>query len=83
MVEARRFSATVKLQGKLWILGGSDDGNDLQSSEFLQSSGSSSGPMLPEELESHCVTSLSETVVIVIGRILFIQLLTQLSVVSQ
>ena len=68
MVEARRFSATIEIQGKLWILGGSDnDFNDLQSSEFLQSSGSSSGPMLPEELESHCVTSLSETVVMVIG----------------
>ena len=60
--------ATVEIQNKLWILGGSNDNFDgLQSSEFLTSSGTSSGPTLPEKVESHCVTSLSETKVMIIG----------------
>ena len=67
-IEARHFLATVEIQNKLWILGGSNDNFDgLQSSEFLTSSGTSSGPTLPEKVESHCVTSLSETKVMIIG----------------
>jgi hypothetical protein len=52
----------------LWITGGRlNDYSSTKSTEFVQLTGTTTGPDLPLELGEHCLVSLNDTTVILIG----------------
>jgi hypothetical protein len=67
--QARFEAASVVLHGDtLWITGGRlYDYSSTSSTEFVQLTGTTAGPDLPLELGKHCLVSLNDTTVILIG----------------
>ena len=59
MTTKRTFSASVPLNGKLWVTGG--DQNELPSTEYVSPNGDAStpGPDLPSARAGHCAVKLS------------------------
>jgi uncharacterized protein YaaQ len=69
LTQPRSHAASVALNGNiLWMTGGYLDGSvPTNSTEFVQLSGTRPGPDLPLELQKHCLVSLNETTVLLIG----------------
>ena len=71
MTTKRSASASVSLNGKLWVMGGWDGIllNRLSSSEFVSSDGQPSqpGPELPSPRFGHCAVKLSTGQVMLLG----------------
>ena len=71
MTTKRSASASVSLNGKLWVVGGWDGilSNRLSSSEFVSSDGQPSqpGPELPSPRFGHCAVKLSTGQVMLLG----------------
>ena len=67
MTTIRVFSASVPLNGKLWVTGG--DQNGLPSTEYVFPNGdvSQPGPDLPSARAGHCAVKLSTGQVILLG----------------
>merc|ERR1719483_1483503 len=69
MKSRRSNHAATVIQDALFISGGYDDSsNDLASTEFIHANGSvTSGPNLPVARNSHCMVTLHDSKVIIIG----------------
>ena len=67
MTTIRVFSASVPLNGKLWVTGG--DQNELPSTEYVSPNGDTSrpGPDLPSARAGHCAVKLSTGQVMLLG----------------
>ena len=67
MTTKRTFSASVPLNGKLWVTGG--DQNELPSTEYVSPNGDAStpGPDLPSARAGHCAVKLSTGKVMLLG----------------
>ena len=67
MTTIRVFSASVPLNGKLWVTGG--DQNGLPSTEYVSPNGDESqpGPDLPSARAGHCAVKLSTGKVMLLG----------------
>jgi hypothetical protein len=67
MTTKRVFSASVPLNGKLWVTGG--DQNRLPSTEYVSPNGDASqpGPDLPSARAGHCAVKLSTGKVMLLG----------------
>ena len=72
MTTKRTASASVPLNGKLWVMGGTGDGRRHSSSEFVSSFGdvSQPGPALPSPRYGHCAVKLSTGQVMLLGGLL-------------
>ena len=72
MSTKRTASASVPLNGKLWVMGGTGEGRRHSSSEFVSSFGdvSQPGPALPSPRYGHCAVKLSTGQVMLIGGLL-------------
>jgi hypothetical protein len=76
--QARSLASSVVLNSTtLWLTGGSIDGTGrtksvgrTKSTEFVQLTGTTPGPDLPLEIIFHCLVSLNDTTVILIGGML-------------
>jgi hypothetical protein len=69
LTQARSESASVVLNGNtLWMTGGALDGDvPTNSTEFVQPTGTRRGPDLPLEIGDHCLVSLNDTTILLIG----------------
>ena len=74
MTNKRASSASVPLNGKLWVIGGldndqPDDDYSLSSTEYVSSDGDESlpGPDLPSPRYGHCAVKLSTGQVMILG----------------
>ena len=70
MTTKRVYSTSVPLNGKLWVMGGTDsDKNKLSSSEYVPSDGGASqpGPELPSPRSDYCAVKLSTGQVMLLG----------------
>ena len=70
MTTKRSFTASVPLNGKLWVMGGyAPNNNILSSTEFLPLDGGPSqpGPELPSPRNGHCAVTLSSGQVMLLG----------------
>jgi len=63
-------STTVRVDGNkniLYVTGGSDGSSDLDSMEVFSSEGWKKGPSLPVTISGHCMVTLNESTLMVIG----------------
>ena len=69
MIEKREGAASVALgQNTLWIVGGSNEWNDLSSTEFIKlGQPSVKGPKLPFRISGHSMIQYDEKSIYIIG----------------
>lgn len=69
MMTKRYAAASIALEAeKLWILGGSDDSNQISSTEYIFSDGrNEDGPPMPIALSSHAMVKINETTSFLVG----------------
>jgi hypothetical protein len=66
LTQPRSYASSVVLNSTtLWLTGGT--GGYTKSTEFVQLTGTTPGPDLPLEVAAHCLVSLNDTTVILIG----------------
>jgi hypothetical protein len=68
LTQPRYFASSVVLNSTtLWLTGGLLGSGYTKSTEFVQLTGTTPGPDLPLEVLDHCLVSLNDTTVILIG----------------
>jgi hypothetical protein len=70
LTQPRKLGASVVINGgtTLWITGGQLVGNKVTNlTEFVELNGTRNGPDMPLALNIHCLVSLNDTTVILIG----------------
>jgi hypothetical protein len=69
LTKPRSFAASVVWNSTtLWMTGGQlDDTRRTKSTEFVQLTGTTPGPDLPLEVSNHCLVSLNETTLLLMG----------------
>jgi hypothetical protein len=68
LIQHRDAAASVVLDSTtLWLTGGFSDTGGTKSTEFVQLTGTTTGPDLPLEVVFHCLVSLNETTILLIG----------------
>jgi hypothetical protein len=70
LTQPKSFGASVVWNSTtLWLTGGYtlSSGWETKSTEFVQLTGTTTGPDLPIEVKGHCLVSLNDTTVLLIG----------------
>jgi hypothetical protein len=68
LTQPRGYASSVVLNStSLWLTGGRLGSGYTKSTEFVQLTGTSPGPDLPLEVAGHCLVSLNDTTLILIG----------------